>query len=100
MSHEVRRREQIATGAARPRGAPPPPQGAPLIESTLDVDASGIPGAPAQSKSFGKSNQISIPDEKGRLPQAEIDYRLDGTGVGFAKTVSAQTGSAPSMGSC
>ena len=40
---------------------------------TFDIDANGILNVSAQDKSTGKSNQITITNEKGRLSQAEID---------------------------
>merc|ERR1712036_68063 len=39
----------------------------------FDIDANGILNVSAQDKSTGKSNQITITNEKGRLSQAEID---------------------------
>merc|ERR1739844_612168 len=54
-------------------GIPPAPRGVPQIEVTFDVDANGILIVSAQDKSTGKSNQITITNEKGRLSQAEID---------------------------
>merc|ERR1712022_20907 len=38
-----------------------------------DIDANGILNVSAQDKSTGKSNQITITNEKGRLSQSEID---------------------------
>merc|ERR1712166_1708175 len=52
---------------------PPVPRGVPQIEVTFDIDANGILNVGAQDKSTGKSNQITITNEKGRLSQAEID---------------------------
>merc|ERR1712217_598116 len=54
-------------------GIPPAPRGVPQIEVTFDIDANGILNVSAQDKSAGKSNQITITNEKGRLSQAEID---------------------------
>merc|ERR1712226_861257 len=54
-------------------GIPPAPRGVPQIEVTFDVDANGILNVTAQDKSTGKSNQITITNEKGRLSQSEID---------------------------
>merc|ERR1712138_167090 len=45
----------------------------PQIEVTFDIDANGILNESAQDKSTGKSNQITITNEKGRLSQSEID---------------------------
>merc|ERR1712014_186542 len=39
----------------------------------MGIDANGILNVSAQDKSTGKSNQITITNEKGRLSQAEID---------------------------
>merc|ERR1712078_568673 len=52
---------------------PPAPRGVPQVEVTFDIDANGILNVSAQDKSTGKSNQITITNEKGRLSQAEID---------------------------
>merc|ERR1719487_1055041 len=54
-------------------GIPPAPRGVPQIEVTFDIDANGILNVGAQDKSTGKSNQITITNEKGRLSQADID---------------------------
>jgi len=54
-------------------GIPPAPRGVPQVEITYDVDANGILNVTAQDKSTGKSNQITITNEKGRLSQADID---------------------------
>merc|ERR1719383_1228370 len=54
-------------------GIPPAPRGVPQIEITYDIDANGIMYVSAQDKSTGKSNQITITNDKGRLSQADID---------------------------
>lgn len=54
-------------------GIPPAPRGVPQITVTFDIDANGILNVSAQDKSTGKSQQITITNEKGRLSQAEID---------------------------
>ena len=54
-------------------GIPPAPRGVPQIEVTFDIDANGILNVSAQDKSTGKTNQITITNEKGRLSQSEID---------------------------
>merc|ERR1711957_1033284 len=54
-------------------GIPPAPRGVPQVEVTFDIDANGILNVSAQDKSTGKSNQITVTNEKGRLSQAEID---------------------------
>eukprot|EP01066_Platyproteum_vivax_P017269 Platyproteum_vivax@DN7333_c0_g1_i4.p1 len=54
-------------------GIPPAPRGVPQVEVTFDIDANGILNVHACDKSTGKSNQITITNDKGRLSQAEID---------------------------
>jgi len=54
-------------------GIPPAPRGVPQIEVTFDVDANGILNVTAVDKSTGKSNNITIKNERGRLSQADID---------------------------
>jgi len=54
-------------------GIPPAPRGVPQIEVTFDIDANGILNVNAADKSTGKSNKITITNEKGRLSQDEID---------------------------
>nr|AET50612.1 hypothetical protein [Eimeria tenella] len=54
-------------------GIPPAPRGVPQIEVTFDIDANGIMNVTATEKNTGKSNQITITNDKGRLSQAEID---------------------------
>merc|ERR1719188_1223566 len=44
-----------------------------MVQVTFDIDANGILNVSAQDKSTGKSNQITIMNEKGRLSQSEID---------------------------
>jgi len=57
-------------------GIPPAPRGVPQIEVTFNLDANGILNVEAQDKSTGKSKNIQIKNEKGRLSQAEIDRML------------------------
>jgi L1 cell adhesion molecule like protein len=54
-------------------GIPPAPRGGRRSEVTGDVDAHGLRVVSAQDKAGGKSNQITITNEKGRLSQADID---------------------------
>eukprot|EP01057_Protomagalhaensia_wolfi_P005424 Protomagalhaensia_wolfi_Nauph_80__5423@NODE_591_length_2236_cov_1371_511607_g440_i1_p1_GENE_NODE_591_length_2236_cov_1371_511607_g440_i1NODE_591_length_2236_cov_1371_511607_g440_i1_p1_ORF_typecomplete_len659_score205_08HSP70/PF00012_20/7_8e134HSP70/PF00012_20/2_4e02MreB_Mbl/PF06723_13/2_6e27StbA/PF06406_11/1_1e05StbA/PF06406_11/1_5e03FGGY_C/PF02782_16/1_7e05PilM_2/PF11104_8/0_00019DDR/PF08841_10/0_035DDR/PF08841_10/21FtsA/PF14450_6/1_3e03FtsA/PF14450_6/0_00075FtsA/PF14450_6/7_3e02Actin/PF00022_1 len=54
-------------------GIPPAPRGVPQIEVTFDVDANGILNVSAVEKATGKSNKITITNEKGRLSQSDID---------------------------
>merc|ERR1712213_55538 len=54
-------------------GIPPAPRGVPQIEVTFDVDANGILNVTAVDKSTGKSNHITIKNERCRLSQSDID---------------------------
>ncbi|KAH3779971.1 hypothetical protein DPMN_157780 [Dreissena polymorpha] len=49
----------------------------PQIEVTFDVDANGILSVSAEDKSTGKSNKITITNDKGRLSKAEIDKMVN-----------------------
>ena len=54
-------------------GIPPMPRGIPQIEVSFDVDANGILNVSASEKSTGKSNKITITNDKGRLSKEDID---------------------------
>jgi L1 cell adhesion molecule like protein len=54
-------------------GIPPAPRGVPQIEVTYDIDANGILNVHAADKSTGKSNKITITNDKGRLSKEEIE---------------------------
>lgn len=54
-------------------GIPPAPRGVPQIEVTFDVDANGILNVSALEKGTGKSNKITITNDKGRLSKEEIE---------------------------
>ncbi|MCL6394766.1 molecular chaperone DnaK, partial [Pectobacterium atrosepticum] len=54
-------------------GIPPAPRGVPQIEVTFDIDANGILNVSASDKTTGKSNRITITNDKGRLSKEEID---------------------------
>merc|ERR1712196_551956 len=54
-------------------GIPPAPRGVPQIEVTFEIDANGILQVSAEDKGTGKSEKITITQEKGRLSQEEID---------------------------
>jgi L1 cell adhesion molecule like protein len=49
------------------------PRGVPQIEVSFDVDANGILNVSAAEKSTGKSNKITITNDKGRLSKDEIE---------------------------
>ena len=54
-------------------GIPPAPRGVPQIEVTFEIDANGIMKVSAADKGTGKSESITITNERGRLTQEEID---------------------------
>jgi heat shock protein 1/8 len=54
-------------------GIPPAPRGVPQIEVSFDLDANGIMNVTASDKSTGKSNKITITNDKGRLSQDDIE---------------------------
>jgi L1 cell adhesion molecule like protein len=54
-------------------GIPPMPRGVPQIEITYDVDANGILNVTAAEKSTGKTNKITISNDKGRLSAEQIE---------------------------
>jgi L1 cell adhesion molecule like protein len=54
-------------------GIPPAPRGVPQVEVTFDIDSNGILNVSAEDKSTGKSNTITITNDKGRLNKEEID---------------------------
>ena len=57
-------------------GIPPAPRGVPQIEVTFDMDANGIMNVTAVEKGTGKSNNIVITNDKGRLSKEEIERML------------------------
>ncbi|KAF5100326.1 hypothetical protein D0Z00_001294 [Geotrichum galactomycetum] len=54
-------------------GIPPAPRGVPQIEVTFDIDANGILNVSALEKGTGKTNKITITNDKGRLSKEEIE---------------------------
>lgn len=54
-------------------GIPPMPRGVPQIEVSYDIDANGILNISASEKSTGKSNKITITNDKGRLSKEDIE---------------------------
>jgi L1 cell adhesion molecule like protein len=58
-------------------GIPAMPRGMPQIEVAFDIDANGILNVSATEKSSGKSNQIVITNDKGRLSKEDIDRMVE-----------------------
>ena len=66
-------RDNNLLGNFRLEGIPPMPRGVPQIEITYDIDANGILNVNAAEKSTGKSNKITITNDKSRLSKEQID---------------------------
>jgi L1 cell adhesion molecule like protein len=58
-------------------GIPPAPRGVPQIEVTFDIDANGILNVSAADKTTGKTNKITITNDKVRLSKEEIQRMVD-----------------------
>ena len=54
-------------------GIPPAPRGIPKIDVSFDVDANGILNVTAKDQSTGKSNAITITNDKSRLSKQDIE---------------------------
>jgi heat shock protein 1/8 len=63
-------------GQFRLEGLPPMPRGVPQIEITYDVDANGILNVSAVEKSTGKTNKITITNDKSRLTKDQIEKMI------------------------
>jgi len=57
-------------------GIPPAPRGTPQIEVSFDIDANGIMNITAVEKGSGRSNNISITNDKGRLTPEQIEEMI------------------------
>jgi heat shock protein 1/8 len=57
-------------------GIPPAPRGVPQIEVSFDIDANGIMNITAVEKGSGKTNNISITNDKGRLTPEQIEEMI------------------------
>ena len=70
-------RDNNKLGEFQLNGIPPMPRGIPQIEITYDIDANGILNVNAIEKSSGKSEKITVKNEKGRLSAEEIQKMVD-----------------------
>ncbi|OLY84236.1 Heat shock protein HSS1, partial [Smittium mucronatum] len=58
-------------------GIPPAPRGVPQVEVTFDVDANGILNVTALDKTTGRTNKITITNDKGRLSKEDIERMVN-----------------------
>jgi heat shock protein 1/8 len=70
-------RDNNLLGKFQLEGIPPMPRGVPQIEVVFDVDANGILNVSAAEKSTGKSNKITISNDKGRLSREEVERLVE-----------------------
>ena len=64
-------------GTFKLEGIPPAPRGIPQIEVSFDLDANGIMKVEAKEKGSGKSENITIENDKGRLSAEEIERMVE-----------------------
>merc|ERR1712151_342876 len=57
-------------------GFPPAPRGQPQIEVTFEIDSNGILNVGAEDKGTGKSEKITITNDKGRLTEEQIEKMI------------------------
>ena len=69
----TRTRDNNLLGKFELSGIPPAPRGVPQIEVTFDVDANGILNVSALEKGTGKTQKITITNDKGRLSKEDIE---------------------------
>ena len=69
----ARTKDNNLLGKFELEGIPPAPRGVPQIEVTFDLDANGILNVTANDKTTGRSNRITITNDKGRLSKEDIE---------------------------
>lgn len=69
----VHTRDNNLLGKFELSGIPPAPRGVPQIEVTFDIDANGILNVSALEKGTGKTQKITITNDKGRLSKEDIE---------------------------
>merc|ERR1711903_252430 len=57
-------------------GIPPAPRGQPQIEVTFEIDSNGLLQVGAEDKGTGKSEKITITNDKGRLTEEQIEKMI------------------------
>lgn len=68
--------DNILLGKFQLEGIPPMPRGMPQIEVSFDLDANGILNVTANDKTTGKTEKITITNDKGRLSADDIERML------------------------
>jgi L1 cell adhesion molecule like protein len=58
-------------------GIPPAPRGVPQIDVSFELDANGILNVSATEKSSGKTNKVTITNDKGRLSKESIEKMVE-----------------------
>ena len=66
-------KDNVSLGKFQLDDIPPMPRGQPQIEVSFDLDANCILNVSAVEKSTGKSNKITITNDKGRLSKDEVE---------------------------
>lgn len=69
-------KDNFLLGKFELNGIAPAPRGVPQIEVTFEIDANGILEVSAVDKASGKSEQITITADKGRLSEEEIERMI------------------------
>merc|ERR1711878_140742 len=69
-------KDNVLLGKFELKGIPPAPRGQPQIEVTFEIDANGILNVGAEDKGTGKSEKITITNDKGRLSEEQIEKMI------------------------
>jgi len=70
-------KDNTSLGRFQLDGIPAMPRGVPQIDVSFDLDANGILNVSACEKSTGKSNKITITNDKGRLSKEDIERMVE-----------------------
>ncbi|XP_030853513.1 heat shock 70 kDa protein IV-like isoform X1 [Strongylocentrotus purpuratus] len=70
-------KENNRLGQFRFSGIRPAPRGVPKIEVSFDIDANGVMDVTAKDKSTGRSNKITITNDRGRISKDEIERMIN-----------------------
>ena len=73
-AEQARTKDNNLLGKLEMSGTLPAPRGVPQVEVTFDIDANGILNVSASDKTTGKSNCITITNDKGHLFKEEINH--------------------------